>query len=249
MIPDRPRAAPSLFRLMRQKAMFWIGIVFLPVGLGLFIGMQALASVERRFERDGITVTGTVTERFTTIHRDSDGHRSTRYHIGYVFTPEYGPERTNRDRVSLSTYGDLREGQPVEIQYLETDPSRNRVASEGGSVGIWLLGILGSVFGGSGAVLLALARRNARRLRAILMYGIEIAARTVSVMRTGTRVNGVRYRKLVYEYLDPDDRRQRGESLARPPNTFSGLGPDVPVRIFVDPTDPSRSAWAGDAEL
>jgi len=249
-VADRERPSPhSTFRYMRRGFLFWIALVMVPVGT-IFSGITwHMAGLESRYDADGKAALGVVTDKESVVSTDGDGRRSTTYYLSYRFTPYLGAEQEGRDSVGRARYEAAAIGDDLRVEYLETEPGTHRIAKGSKWTEIWVLGAVGGTVLGIGVVLGWLSLRAASRLRRILLNGVPIKARLTGVERTAVRVNGRNRYRLEWQYLGPQNRMQTGRSLGRRRSDFIGHIPGDAIDILVDPDDPSRSAWAGDATL
>jgi hypothetical protein len=81
---------------------------------------------EGRYEKKGARAEGVVLSK-TVYHRSS---KRSRYYVSYRFTTREGKTIQGRDDVFPNTYHKLREGGPIEIEYLSDSPDTNRIPGE-----------------------------------------------------------------------------------------------------------------------
>lgn len=123
------------------------GTLVLGLGIGLLVGGIGDLRLQQRLRDDGATVSGTV----LTFETDQVPSRR-RTEVTYRFSTREGHELQGSDLVGPRTRRQLREGGPVVVQYLVSDPTINQV-HEGEEEGLYLVVIMA----GALAVLTGLA--------------------------------------------------------------------------------------------
>lgn len=98
--------------------------------------------IDQGFVREGVALTGTVTEK--RVNRSGD---STSYVVQYVYTATDGREYRGSDSVGSDFWSRLRAGDPVELTYRQSRPSESRLAQDGQPIGLFIL-----MFGGLGGL-------------------------------------------------------------------------------------------------
>jgi len=105
-----------------------LGLTFVAVGLVDLVG-------QRRYQESGETVRGTI---LTIESRRRDNPKSTK--VTYTFTTRDGRLLHGSDLVNPQTRSRLREGGPVDIQYLASAPTSNQIREDGeeGLYALWI---------------------------------------------------------------------------------------------------------------
>lgn len=150
-----------------------IGGILVFIGSVLILLMIQDAYKAHRLAVEGRLATGTVTQKVINRATDnSDSHTS--YKINYSFTSADGRKIDGSDTVDPDVWDQLKEGDPVQIEYAAGQPQMNQIGPSAG------ISILMAVMLGTGAILWvvgavpavkglfslssALASRSARRL-------------------------------------------------------------------------------------
>ncbi|MGF1444667.1 MAG: DUF3592 domain-containing protein [Pikeienuella sp.] len=244
-----PRPLPSFLAFGIRDALIVGGGIVALVGTVFFtVGMVMLAE-ERRFGAEGIQVTGTVLEKQSLRQRTSDGDYRRVYRVRYNFDWGYGPLLEGSSSVGARVYGELEEGGPVEIVFLESNPGENRLATGGSATAAIIFGVIGGLSATIGGTICAIGLRRVRRLRRILATGLPVEARVTAVEATNVTYNKVRLHRLLYAYEGPNGEHVTGRSRNRRPEAFGGLFPGAKTKVLTDRTAPHESVWAGDIEL
>jgi hypothetical protein len=106
-----------------------------------------------RYEVSGLRATGVV------LHKEARPRARDKNHVRYRFQAGGGQAIEGRSDVLPQTFADLREGGPVEIEYIRDSPGTNRVAGERARSSVFGAMAVGAI--ASGLVL----RRRERRKR------------------------------------------------------------------------------------
>jgi hypothetical protein len=238
----------DLLPLLSLRRAFWlwfggiwlfVGLVFLPVGI--FVGLN-----ERRFDQQGTVVTGMVlTKGFDPASSDNE---STDYWITYRFTTPDGHVIEGRDTVGVHLWESLEERGPVELQYLPSQPGKNRVrrSSE------WFLPLIflgfSAVFVPVGGVLFAKGARDVYREWGLLHHGVETKGRITRIEDALATVNDVQQRQVGYSYSTEDGQQYDGTSDPMSPEEAATWSVGDTGLVRYSPGQPSRSVWIGRAE-
>jgi Protein of unknown function (DUF3592) len=111
--------------------MSWIAqivgfVLVFAMGLGFVAGGTSDLASQRRYRDGGATIQGTV----LTVEPDTTV-KEKRRKVTYAFTTRDGRELRGSDLVSPQTRRQLREGGPIAIQYLVSDPTTNQIPEDG----------------------------------------------------------------------------------------------------------------------
>lgn len=228
---------------------FLIGGAMLIASIVMLLAVPFISASKGRYEAEGITVSGTVVQK--QVRRGSS--RSDQSRPDYIVTYEFENERDRttirgRDQVSLGIFNGLNAGDRVPVQYLESSPETNRLASEGGGGTMFLVGALGLGFGAIGAFLVRRSLIAAKRLKALADTGRPHKATVLDIKRTNTRVGQQYLYRMVYEYEGPNGELIEDESQASKAEAFLDISKGDDIDILVDVTDPSKSAWLEDIQ-
>jgi hypothetical protein len=142
---------------MRSQTRPKLNIFTLLAGLALVVYPSIVLWREMRFRDAGIVTEGSVVWKgaTTTMRLGGFARHYARGYVAYRFATPDGRQLTDTDKVSLARWETLRQGGPIRLIFLPTDPEKNEVDGE-----IWsrvpnhvpplLLGVLFLVFGAFG---------------------------------------------------------------------------------------------------
>jgi len=142
---------------MRSNTGLRLVIPVLLAGLALVVYPSIVLWREMRFRDAGVVTDGSVVWKgaTTTMRLGGFARHYARGYVAYRFATPDGRQLTDTDKVSLARWETLREGSPIRVVFLPTDPETNEVDGE-----IWsrvpnhvpplLLGVLFLVFGAFG---------------------------------------------------------------------------------------------------
>jgi len=238
MVLIAPQYPVSLFRLF-WKMGGWIVIIIGVFLLALTLISALSLNTAKRFEREGRGATATVTEKYTTESRDSDGDRTVTYWLTFEYTTLMGEEITLNRSAGTSEYRRAGVGAPFELQYLASEPRRTeltqgsfrtgaKVAQIGALVAgiVWLTALW--IMGGW-----AVSAVRARR------YGAREEAQVMQVRQTWFKVNKQPRFRIVWR----DMQGREGQSLMHKGADVGGLRPGDTVGIY---QGVKRAWWVGD---
>ena len=217
----------------------WWVIITGVMMLFLSLASSSTLSLAERFEREGRSASATVTSKYTTESRDSDGDVTTTYWFSLEYRTQRGEEITKEATVSGSRYRAASEGAQVELLYLETEPERieieigsNRRISRWTQIFSLIIGIawLSGLWSVGGW---AVAAVRARR------YGTRVTATIEEVKRTAVRVNGRARYRLVWK----DASGRSGHSLLQKEAQIRTFGPGDQIDVY---QGVKYSWWVGD---
>lgn len=234
-IPQGPVPLRTLFLKMGG----WFVLIGLLLLLIFSIASHFTFETAKRFEREGRLATATVTERYSTEGRDSDGNRTTTYWLTFDYTTEAGEEISLNRSVNSAAYRSTDVGEPFELLYLESEPRRTEVDRGSNRSAARVMQIVALVMGlvwlwglwlvGGWAVSAVRARR----------YGTEEQAEVTDVRRTNVRVNN-KYR---YRLIWTDSQGREGKSLMHKPEHLTRFQRGQIIKIY---HGIKYSWWVGD---
>ncbi len=156
-----PIRSPLLGAIVNPAAVF--GAAMLIIG-----GVMLPASVwsirrEHEFDANGKTAVGIILTK--SVHRDTDWrhNRQTDYTVRYRFRTEVGLTVENSQDVSYRRWHSIRERDAVDVIYLPSHPSANRLAVNHPITGFWIGTVLGALLCCAGAPLLGYGLSGAMR--------------------------------------------------------------------------------------
>jgi hypothetical protein len=230
----------------KRSLVFWLGLFLAGFGaIFLAVGWTVMRR-ERQYEAEGrvgeaIVITKAI-ERAT--RSGSSGRRtSTEYNVTYRFTAPDGRPYQGRQDVSISTWDRLREQEPVQIQYVASDPSTSRIAGESSERGGYVFAAIGLVAALIGAALLGRSVSSANHKARIWSQGTPADAIVSAVDETNVKINRRTMWVVRYQYRDHSGNSHDGTSeyLAREKANAWKTGDSIRVRF--DPQKPDMSVW------
>jgi hypothetical protein len=128
--------------------------------------------------------------------------------------------------------------------YLPRAPAKSRLAGQGSGLGILLLPLMGTLFGGIGARFFVRALRHARLEWRLRREGTRADAIVTDISATNLTINRIRQFRLLYEYRDHQSARHTGTiDLGEDEATLWKVG-DVGAVLY-DPRRPAAVVWTG----
>ncbi len=221
------------------------GGIWLFVGSIMLVVGVAFALQEREFATDARTATGMVLTK-TIVPADSDS--STQYRVRYRFTTDAEEVIEGSDEVSVETWESLAERGPIDVRYLATRPTENRLASGSEIFGAALFLLFGVVFAPVGGFLVARAVRGMLTRRRLLATGTPARATVTGVEQTNVSFNRRQQFKVGYRYRDSGGQDHEGESGYLDWTEAGRWNEGDSVAIRYDPARPADSQWVGAEE-
>jgi len=233
-----PRYPVPIWRLFLKMGGWW---VIGAGGLLLFVTFLSSSSLSlaQRFEAEGRAAQATVSARYTTESRDSDGDVTTIRWLTLDYVTDARDEITISKTVGTSLYRRVAVGDTLPLLYLrsaphtvELDPGSNRRTSRGTQIVALILG-LGWLYSlwlvGGWAVGAVRARR----------FGARQQVKVTEIMRTTIRVNNRPRYRVVWR----DQQGITGKSLLQRPERVQGVRPGDQIEIY---KGLKRAWWVGD---
>ena len=234
-IPKNPVPLWRLFLRMGGWFVIAGGVLLLVFTLASHFSLKTA----KRFEAEGRSVVGVVTDKYTTQSRDSDGNTKTSYWLEFDFVTHAGEQVSLKRSVGSSMYRERQVGGDLKVLYLPSDPRKielkpgsNRSLSRGMQIAAFVFGVawlIGVWVVGGWAVSAVRARR----------YGTREVVKVTDIKSTNVRVN----RKYLYRLTWQDAKGREGQSLMRKADTLSGFRRGSEIAVY---QGVKRAWWEGD---
>jgi len=228
----------SFLRLRLMFDGFWkvltiIGLVFALTGAASGGLAAYFVHLEQRYRREGRTTTASGTRRRTTRH----------YRVSYTFTAPDGSTHAGRGNTPYSRWKSLKPGDRIKVQYLASEPSKNRLFGEGGNAARWLIVLFPIAFGCGGAVMLAIAARAAGRTAHLLANGVLTRGVVEEkAERKSITINGRHPYDITFTFSLADGTVHTGKALVTDIALAERLEPGTTIGAIYLPTNPDRCA-------
>jgi len=216
----------------------FVGLVLLGLGIWQSLG-------DRRFAHEALAVRGTVITKTTRTSSSGTGSRSRNQHyeIIYRFAVQ-GEMREGRDELTQDDWDRLKQGGPVEVQYLPDNPSSNRLAGPSRWFENALFVLIGLVLTATGAVGGVRAARRARLDARLQQQGISTKGTITELAPGMLKLNDVKQWRLRYEYEDAQGRRHVQMFDLPEEEARQWKVGDVGL-VRYDPATPTEAVWRG----
>ena len=124
----------SWLSFARRSVQFWVGVGLIGFGAIFSVVQVAILAQEQQYGREGQLIDGVVVSKaIRRATRSGSSGTSTQYTVAYRFT--IGGQTYNGDEsVSSGEWDQLVELEPVQIQYVASNPARNRIAGRTSAV-------------------------------------------------------------------------------------------------------------------
>jgi uncharacterized protein DUF3592 len=229
----------------RRSHTFWIGLFLLVFG-GIFlaIGWSLIRQAEQ-YQREGRQSTGVVlTKAIERATRTGSNQRSeTKYTVTYRFTAEDGRSFEGRQGVSVATWDRLREKEPIQIEYVASNPATSRVAGESSATLEYIFAAIGFVAAFIGALVFARSLNAAKARARIWTQGTQADATVAAVEETNFRVNRRPMWVVRYQYRDHSGQTHDGTSDYLAAEKAHAWKAGDRIRVRFDPQKPGMSVW------
>lgn len=235
-----PRPALSSWGVFKDDwttSRFFSLIFPLFFGLPMLLGGAYLHSVETRYEEEAVTVEAQVVDKSS---ETSDG--STTYYVEYRFSPEGGRSVDGEDSLPKERWTPLEDGDLLEIDYIPSEPSRNRIAGQDLFALAWGLMLVSCIPLGIAAFFWTRSLTRAFRAARLYQHGTPVTGLVTGVHNTTYQVNDRHWHYITYTYPDHQGRSHEGQTHGVSPGSLrfvEGGG----IVIFYDPKRPERHAW------
>ena len=223
-----------LYRIwLASAAVAVVGLVL--TAYGLLLGAHEVA-----FVLDGAQVRATVTAK--TVDADNNGA----HHVRYTATLPGGRPVEGDDIVGADRWSALSVGEPLDVDYVRSDPTVNRVAGNASLLVLLVVLVTGIAFAGAGGGVFLVWYREQRRRGRLAVVGVPVRAKVVEARAFVVLVNSRASYRLRYEYGDAAGRRYTGMSGFMPRAEATPWKGRTGI-VRYDPRQPSVSSWFGDA--
>lgn len=238
--------------LLRLRLMFdgfwkWLTLIaLLFTAIGVVAGGVAgyFVLLEVRYDREGHTATGKVTDKDTYATRSSDSNISSTHHrVAYTFTAPDGSVHSGRGETTQDRWEPLKPGDPIEVQYLASSPATNRLLGERTGGIEWLIVLFPLLFGGVGLILLLVCARSAGRTARLLARGILTRGVVQSKQeRTSITINDRHPYDVTFTFSLADGTARTGTALVTDIKLAQRLEPGTPIGAIYLPDAPDQCA-------
>jgi hypothetical protein len=188
------------------------GLCYMALGsFWLAFGLLAVLFVidEMPFWLEGSRCQGTIINKPKHFERGSKGGMRTTYVVFYEFRDSSGDLQQGRGATNAAAWSAAREGNTIAIEYLASDPQRNRPLRKPAlsDLGFFLMVTLAALLGGViiyyGAAMLISGIRALARLVRLIETG-DVTAGVVDCLKpVGKHLHGPRAYDCCYRYLIP----------------------------------------------
>ena len=230
---------------VKRSPIFWTGLFLLVFGaIFLAIGWSLIRQAEQ-YAREGRRSTGVVlTKAIERATRTGSNQRTeTRYTVTYRFAAEDGHSYQGSSAVPVTTWDRLREQEPVQIEYVESHPTTNRVAGEASRTLEYVFPAVGFVAAFIGALLVARSLTAAKAKARIWSQGTQADATVAAVEETNVRVNRRTMWVVRYQYRDHSGQTHDGTSDYMAAEKANAWKRGDRIRVRFDPQKPGMSVW------
>jgi hypothetical protein len=232
-------------KFARRSPTFWIGAFLLAIGSVFLAVGWSIVGQEQRYATEGRTTNGVVLtkaiERAT--RTGSGGSRTeTHYTATYRFEAD-GRTYAGTNRVSVETWERLREQEPLQVQYVASDPMINRPVGETSSALMYVFPAIGLVVGLIGATLFVRSVRSAKTRARVWSEGTPTAATVSSVEETNVKVNRRSMWVVRYQYRDHSGQTHGGTSEYMAADKANAWKAGDSIQVRFDPHRPDTSVW------
>jgi hypothetical protein len=231
-----------MMRFLKRSAMFWSGLFLLVFG-GIFTAVGwSVIRTEQQYRQEGQTADGVVLVKAIERATRSGSNRSrTEYTVTYRFAASDGQSYEGKSNVPVATWERLREQDPVQVQYVASDPTTSRVSGESNTTAAYVFPAIGLVAALIGAVLLSRSLRSAAAKVRILSQGTAADATVSAIEETNVRVNKQPMWVVRYQYRDHSGKTHDGTSDYMSRDEANAWKAGDSLRVKFDPQKPDAS--------
>jgi hypothetical protein len=233
----------SWISFARRTVAFWAGVGLIAFGAVFSVVQVAILVQEQQYGREGQLTDGVVVSKaIRRATRSGSSGTRTVYEVVYRFT--VGGQTYNGDEsVSSEEWDQLRELEPVQIQYVASNPARNRIAGRTSAVLSYVFGGVGAVAALIGVVLLVKSIGSAKKKAHIWTHGTPTEATVASVEESNVKINRRPMWVVCYQYRDHTGQARDGQShyMSAEKAHAWRTGDKVPIRY--DRDKPELSVW------
>jgi hypothetical protein len=234
-----------MMHFLKRSPMFWTGLFLVAFG-AIFASIGwSMFRTEQQYQQEGQTANGVVLVKAIERATRTGSNRSrTEYTVAYRFAAPDGQSYEGKSSVAVATWERLREQDSVQIQYVASDPSTNRVSGESSTTPAYVFPAIGLVAALIGGVLLSRSLRSAGAKARILSQGTSANATVSSVEETNVKVNRRQMWVVRYQYRDHSGQTHDGESEYMAADKANAWKQGDSIRVKFDPQNPKMNVWA-----
>ena len=236
---------PSWLTFAKRSPTFWIGVFLLAVGTIFLAVGWGIIREEQRYRTEGQTTSGVVLSKAierATRSGSSGSRTETRYTVAYRFDAG-GRTYAGTQRVSVATWERLREQEPLQVQYVGSDPMINRPLGETSAALTYVFPGIGAIAGLIGAVLFVRSVRSNQSKARVWVEGTAADATVSAVEETNFKVNRRPMWVVRYEYRDHSGQTHGGASDYMAAEKANAWKKGDRIRVRFDPHKPGTSVW------
>jgi len=231
------RSAPK-----RSKLLLIIGFILLLASLPFILIGKHMLETEQRYEKEGVIVSGVVLNRTTETTRDRKS-TSTSYYLAYKFSVKNGEELQGKGTVSEKRWSSIRENDSIEVQYLASDPSKNRVAQESEFVAGWVFIGFGGLTALIAIFVLWFDIKKRRIVKWLAQNGLATEATVTEVAPGNLTINNVQQWRIQYSFKDFRGREFEGRSEHMAPQIANAWKKGDKGKVRYDKQNPATHMW------
>jgi hypothetical protein len=239
----RARLETSFWPSARRAPTFWIGAIFLVVGLPFFVVGAFLFYDDWAFSRESRLTTGMVLTKEIKRSNRRSSSTSRRYEAAYRFTAN-GQALEGRDQLPFAEWQRLVEREPVAVLYRPSKPSSNHLAARRAWLVKTIFGLLGSFCAALGGVFFVRAVRHAKLEWRLRQHGTRTEGRVADLGPRDVYVNNVRLWRLQFEYSDYQGRSHL-KTFDVSEDEAQAWKVGDPGAVLYDTARPTDAVWLG----
>ena len=229
-----------------NRFLMLFGGIWLLVGLPFLIAGFYLLGEERRFAEEAQVATGLVLTKDLARRRSNEGRSSTTYSVRYRFTTPDGQTHEGATDLSYARWNALAEREPIDIAYLPSNPSDNRMAGTDQRMLVTVFTVVGGCLTIAGSVIAGFGVRGRRRTKRLREKGVTADGVIVSVEPANVRINARPQARVQYEFRDHHGQQQHARSGYLPIDDAMRWKAGDRIVVRYDPDRPQQSLWEPD---
>ena len=251
-VPDPPRVVPKWFFVRRMQGMFFCGVLLMPLGLVLCVGMvgvfhvlgmgSPLADLQLDCQHEVATAVITDKKLLTDIHMGSDHP----WRVGFEHTTSDGASVRAVGFTYDQSFAEKELGETIMVEYDPTQPSRARpVGGSTSAIPLWVYGLVLALIGPEslvGVIMLIMVAMQARSERILLSYGTGAEAEILRVQRVWYLHFGSKHPyDIIYQFYDHRGLEVRGQDRTYHYAWAEALKPGDKVGVVYNPQSPAAN--------
>ena len=228
------------------------GAIWLVLSVPFILAGVHMLNMEQRYESEGVAVSGSVDskriEERRERDRDTKQDRITKsYYVKYKF-PVPGNDQVfeGEDTVESNVWEGLSTDSPIQIQYLRTEPSSNRVAHEPQRFGGIMFCLFGTLSLMIGIFSIGYVFKKKKLIKNLMQNGMLIDGVISKVYASTLTINNERQWRFDYTYKDLKGGQYTGRSDYMSPEAATAYKTGMKGRVRYDQNKPQKSIWVGD---